>query len=86
MDIKNVVKTLRNMEGDIAEVIAKNGLAVIALPQNIDRIPQWIIDIADIASMAHDNVSKFNPVLISLGIVPLQSKANMVHMSNIVNL
>ena len=66
--------------------VAKNGLAVIGIPQNVDKIPQWIIDIADISSMVNDNVSKFNPILISLGIVPLKSKANTVHMSNIVNL
>ena len=68
------------------ETIVKNGFAVIALPQNIEKIPQWIIDIADVSTIIYDNVSKFNPILVSLGIVPLKSRANVVHMSNIVNL
>jgi hypothetical protein len=68
------------------ETVVKNGLAVIALPQNIGTIPEWIVKIADIPTMIHDNVSKFNPVLVSLGIVPLKSKSNVVHMSNLVSL
>ena len=66
--------------------IVKNGLAVIALPQNIEKIPQWIINITDTTTIVYDNVSKFNPILVSLGIVPLKSKASTSHMSNIINL
>jgi hypothetical protein len=66
--------------------IARQGLKAIAIPQNLDRIPQWIVDIADIKTMVYDNVSKFNPVLQSLGSIPLKSRANMKHMSNIIDL
>ena len=69
-----------------SDKVSKAGFAVIAIPQNLNKIPQWIIDIADIDSMIHANVSKFNPILISLGTVPLKTRANTVHMTNIVDL
>jgi hypothetical protein len=66
--------------------IARQGLTVIGIPQNVGKIPQWIVDIADIPMMVYDNISKFNPVLQSLGTIPLKSRANMKHMSNIIDL
>jgi hypothetical protein len=58
MDIKNVVKTLRNMEGDIAEVIAKNGnnslsyiVYLCSEPSNDDLVKpnlhEWIFGSVD---------------------------------------
>lgn len=67
-------------------LIAKYGLAVIGMPQNIAKIPDWIITLADTDAIAHDNVSKFNPVLVSLGGIPMKTKSNVVRMSNLINL
>jgi hypothetical protein len=67
-------------------MIAKYGLAVIGIPQNIGTVPDWITTLADTDSIAHDNVAKFNPVLVSLGGVPMKTKSNVVRMSNILNL
>ena len=66
--------------------ISKQGLTVIALPQNIDKIPEWMIEIADIQTMIDDNVSKFNPILMSLGNVPVKTRSQSIHMSNIIDL
>ena len=68
------------------ERIRKSGYAVIAIPQNTEKIPDWVISIADIESIVYDNVAKFNPVLVSLGNLPLTTKANKVYMSNIIDL
>ena len=67
------------------EKVAKAGFAVIAIPQNINKIPQWLVDIADIDTMVHANISKFNPILISLGTLPLRTRSNVVHMTNLVD-
>jgi hypothetical protein len=67
-------------------MIAKYGLAVIGIPQNIGTVPDWITTLADTDSIAHDNVAKFNPVLVSLGGVPMKTKSNVVRLSNILNL
>lgn len=66
--------------------ISKYGLAVIGIPQNIGVVPDWITVLADVDLIAHDNVAKFNPVLVSLGGVPMKTKSTVVHMSNILNL
>ena len=66
--------------------ISKYGLAVIGIPQNIGVVPDWITTLADVDSISHDNVAKFNPVLVSLGGVPMKTKSNVVHMSNVLNL
>lgn len=68
------------------EKVVKNGLSVIALPQNIGSIPDWIVKIADIQTIIDDNVSKFNPILISLGNVPVRTRSNITHIGNIINI
>ena len=64
----------------------KIGYTIIALPQNIDSIPDWVIKIADINAVIYDNVSKFNPVLVSLGNLPLKTKSDKTYISNIIDL
>ena len=66
--------------------LAKQGLSVIAIPQNMEKIPDWIITIADLDTIVYDNVSKFNPILVSLGNVPLKTRANTAYMSNVIDL
>ena len=64
----------------------KIGFTIIAIPQNVDHIPDWVINIADIDTVIYDNVSKFNPVLISLGNLPLKTKSDKTYISNIIDL
>jgi hypothetical protein len=67
-------------------LISRYGLAVIGIPQNIGKVPDWITTLADTDSIAHDNIAKFNPVLVSLGGVPMKTKSTVVRMSNVLNL
>ena len=66
--------------------ISKNGFGVLAIPQNVDKLPEWVVDVVNIRAMIDDNVGKFNPILMSLGDVPLNTRANEPHMSNIIDL
>jgi hypothetical protein len=64
--------------------IRTNGFNIIAIPQNLERIPEWLIPIIDYDKMIEDNVSKFNAILKSLGAVTLKTRATSNHMSNII--
>ena len=66
--------------------IAKGGISVVGIPQNIDRLPQWVIDTMDIDTMVDDIISKFNPILESLGDITLRTRSGTSHMSNIIDL
>lgn len=72
-------------ESPIGE-IAKGGITVVGIPQNIDRLPQWVIDTMDIDTMVDDIISKFNPILESLGDITLRTRSGTSHMSNIIDL
>jgi hypothetical protein len=64
--------------------IRTNGFGVIGLPQNIEKIPEWLIPIIDYDKIINNNVSKFNQILESLGIVLIDTRANDSHASNII--
>lgn len=66
--------------------ISKGGITVVGIPQNIDRLPDWLIRTMDIETMIDDIVSKFNPILESLGDVTLRTRSGTAHMSNIIDL
>lgn len=68
------------------ELISKPGLTNVCIPQNIDKLPDWIIRTMDIDTMVDDIVSKFNPILESLGNVTIKTRSNSSHMSNIVDI
>lgn len=67
-------------------LISKPGITNICLPQNIDKLPDWVINTMDIDTMVDDIVSKFNPILESLGIVLIKTRSNSSHMSNIIDI
>lgn len=83
----NVADIIRKeiFESPIGE-IAKGGITVVGIPQNIDRLPQWVIDTMDIDTMVDDIISKFNPILESLGDITLRTRSGTSHMSNIIDL
>ena len=66
--------------------IAKGGFSIIALPQNLDKIPDWIIPFINYKKIVEDNVSKFNSILKSLGSIILKSKSTNTHISNLIDL
>lgn len=100
MDYKTEKRFNDNIDrfGDVADIIrkeifespigeiAKGGITVIGIPQNIDRLPQWVIDTMDIDTMVDDIISKFNPILESLGDITLRTRSGTSHMSNIIDL
>lgn len=100
MDYKTEKRFNDNIErfGDVADIIrkeifespigeiTKGGITVVGIPQNIDRLPQWVIDTMDIDTMVDDIISKFNPILESLGDITLRTRSGTSHMSNIIDL
>jgi len=49
------------------EKMVKNGFNVIALPQNLKRIPKFLIDLIDVDTMTNDNIQSGIIMLKSLG-------------------
>jgi hypothetical protein len=68
------------------ETIARNGFDIIAIPQSMESIPSWIIPLIDFNTIIDDNVSKFNPIVKSLGAITLNTRATDTHMSNIIDI
>lgn len=64
--------------------IRTSGFNIIAIPQNVELIPEWLVPLIDYDKIILDNVSKFNQILKSLGAVTLKTRANCNHMSNII--
>lgn len=64
--------------------VVKGGFNVIAIPQTVTRIPEWIIPLINYDAIIKDNVSKFDPVLKSLGVIQLKTRSNSNHMSNLI--
>jgi hypothetical protein len=56
--------------------LRSNGFNIIALPQNLEEIPEWLIPLIDYNKIISDNVSKFNQILESLGVVLLKTKSS----------
>ena len=61
------------------------GFNIIAIPQNLDAIPDWLIPLIDYDKMIEDNVSKFNAILKSLGSLTLKTRSTSNHMTNIIS-
>ena len=65
--------------------ISKHGYDVIAIPQNHETIPEWIIPMINKKKVVEDNLSKFNSILESLGEVSVKAKANSTFVCNIID-
>ena len=68
------------------EYIRKKGLSIIAIPRNVDKIPDWIIPFIDYDTITIDVLKKFYPVFSSLGIPTIKATAKKEYFSNIVNI
>lgn len=68
------------------EKISKKGVQVIAIPRNIPKIPEWIMEFIDYETIILDNISKFYSVLKSLGIETIKASSTVEYHSNILKI
>ena len=68
--------------------IRKKGIYVIAIPRNVDSIPEWLLPYINYDDVVNGNISKFHPILASLNTVLIQteSKPGKTYMSNIIDI
>lgn len=64
--------------------IANKGLAVIAIPRNVDKIPDWVIPFIDYDTITCDVLKKIYSLLKSLGISTVKT-AKKEYFTNILN-
>ena len=64
--------------------IANKGLAVIAIPRNVDKIPEWIIPFIDYDTITCDVLKKIYSLLSSLGMRTVKT-AKKEYFTNILN-
>ena len=69
------------------ENIRKKGIGILAIPRNVDRIPEWVIPYINYNDVVNGNITKFHPILKSLGIeiISTESKAGKSYFSNIID-
>lgn len=68
------------------EKIRKKGIEVIAIPRNLDSIPEWLMPFIDFDTIINDNISRFHSVTRSLGIKLIKTSGNKLHFSNILHI
>lgn len=61
------------------------GISVIAIPSQVERVPDWITPYIDKEKIINDNITKFHMVMESLGIKLLDTRSNNPHLTNIIN-
>lgn len=67
------------------ERISSKGLGVIAIPRNIEKVPDWIIPFIDYDTIAFNVLKKFYSVLESLGLDTIKT-SKKEYFSNILNI
>ncbi len=65
--------------------ISSKGLDILAIPRNIDKIPEWLIPYIDYNTIVIDTISPFYSVLESIGLHTLTTSKKDYH-SNILNM
>lgn len=97
MTKKKDIENLQSTHPEIYERIVKNmfensnprltkGVNSIAIPQTMEKIPDWIIPYIDIDTIVEDNMKSFFPVLKALGFEIINTRANNTMFSNIIQL
>ena len=66
--------------------ISNKGLNAFAIPQTVNKIPEWLIPFIDIENIIEDNVGSFYPVLKSLGLSTIKTRSTNEYYSNMVQL
>ena len=65
--------------------VAEKGLPVIAIPRNVEKIPDWMIPFIDYDTITYNVLSKFYPLLESLGLDTIKT-SKKEYFSNILNI
>lgn len=65
--------------------IASKGLGVIAIPRNVDKIPEWMIHFIDYDTVTYNILKKFYPVLESVSLETIKTSGKEYY-SNILNI
>lgn len=66
------------------EEVRKKGLMVLAIPKNVDLIPEWCEKYIDYEKIINNNTSKMNPLLESLGIKTINTDSKTTYYSNLI--
>lgn len=83
MDIYNIIE--KNILNNPDKKISSKGLPVVAIPRNIDKVPEWMINFIDYDTLAFNVLKKFYPILESLGLETIKT-SKKEYFSNIINL
>lgn len=67
------------------ENLKNYGFSIIAIPKEVDKIPDWIIPVIDIDTVVRDNLSNFIIILNSIGVKTISLKADELFFSNIID-
>lgn len=65
--------------------LAKSGMSIIAIPQDMEYIPEWMIPYLDTDTIISDVTSKFKKILYSLGTKQISTRADSIHYSSILS-
>jgi len=62
----------------------KTGITQIAIPLDLEEIPEWILDNMDIETMVNKYMVLVQPILQGLGIKSIYKKKSDMYLSNII--
>lgn len=57
----------RNIFKGPVESFRKNGITCIALSNNCETVPDWLLPYVDVSAMVNRNINTFKPILVALG-------------------
>jgi len=87
-DIAKVALSDRAMFDKILELLQdpkmKTGITQIAIPLDLEEIPEWILDNMDIETMVNKYMVLVQPILQGLGIKSIYKKKSDMYLSNII--
>lgn len=66
-------RLMKNVFNNPNEKISKKGVVVIAIPRNVEAIPEWLMKYIDYDTIVNDNMSRFYSVLESLGVETIKA-------------
>ena len=75
----------KNIFNNEHKQISGKGLDILALPRNLQKIPDWVLPFIDYNKIIEDNVGTFIKILYSIGLKRINIKANDVFYSNIID-
>lgn len=82
-EVYEIVK--ENIFNNPNEKIANKGLAVLAVPRNIEKLPEWTVPFIDYDTVTYNILKKFYPVLESVNLETIKTSGKEYY-SNILNI